>query len=81
MKSAIRARFDGKVFVPEEPVDLAEGERVLIQILSPVPSSSKAVTHEEIEAALEALRATAVSGANIPDEALRRENLYQDRGI
>ncbi|MEJ5252252.1 MAG: antitoxin family protein [Chthonomonadetes bacterium] len=86
MKVAIRARFDGEVFVPEEPVDLAEGERVLIQVLSPVPFAGKAVTPEEVEAVLAELRMTAlerfvsrgVSGVNLPDEALRRESIYED---
>ena len=33
----IKARFDGKVFVPEEPVELREGEEVLVE----VPSTSQ----------------------------------------
>lgn len=80
MKAAIRARFDGKVFVPEEPVDLPEGERVLIQVVAPSHSLHRAETPEQLEQLLDELRATAVPKVNIPDEVLRREHLYEDRG-
>jgi len=33
----IRAHFDGKVFVPDEPVDLPVGERVEIPVLPAEP--------------------------------------------
>lgn len=80
MKTAIRARYDGKVFVPDEPVDLPEGEEVLIQVLAPVRSSLGSRTPEQVEQVLDELRATAVRGVNIPEDALRRENLYHNRG-
>lgn len=75
MKTAIRAHFDGKVFVPEEPVDLPEGGKVIIQVLAPSRHLHKAETPEQFEQLLDELRVTAVTGVNIPDEALRREHL------
>lgn len=80
MKTAIRAHFDGKVFVPEEPVDLPEGEQVILQVLAPSHPVQRAKTPEQFEQLLDELRATTVPGVNIPDEALRREHLYHDRG-
>lgn len=32
--SDIKAHYDGKVFVPHEPVDLAEGEEVTLRVQS-----------------------------------------------
>lgn len=76
MKVAIRARFDGKVFVPEEPVDLAEGEEVWVFAVP--QATGKRVSKEEALTALERFVSRGVAGVNLPDEALRRENIYED---
>lgn len=82
MTVAVRARFDGKVFVPLEPVDLHEGEIGVFLISSgelPGPEYWEATRSDALKA-LQELVADAVD-AGVPDEALRRENLYEDRGL
>lgn len=36
---AIRAHFDGKVFVPDEPVGLLPGDRVVVQQVARTPDA------------------------------------------
>lgn len=88
----IRAHFDGKVIVPDEPVDWPINQPLSIQAV-PVdaPAASGAGSNEangtmpSVEVIAERLaKLRAISGrlasGGIPDEALRRENLYEDRG-
>jgi len=86
---AIRAHFDGKVIVPDEPVDLPVGAPLQVEFrlgsgLLPPPGEDR-LPPEEIKrrlAALKVLREMAVSGPLVADESLRRENLYEpDRGL
>ncbi len=81
MSVVIRVHFDGKTIVPDEPVDLPIGQTMEAEFRVPEPR----LASEEIERRLEALRnleAIAVKGAEIPLEALRRENLYEPpRGL
>ncbi len=81
MSVVIHAHFDGKTIVPDEPVDLPINEPLEFEFKPREPKLSD----DEIEQRLEALRrleATAVKGANIPLEALRRENMYEPpRGL
>ena len=37
MTRTIKVHFDGKVFVPDEPVDLPVGTQVEVHILAPAP--------------------------------------------
>jgi hypothetical protein len=74
----IKAHFDGKTFVPDEPVDLPAGEQVEI-IAASITDEESQWDPKKAKAALRRFRAGAISGLNIPDEALRRENLYEDR--
>ena len=39
--TTVRARFDGSVFVPEEPVQIAAGTVVELDIRTPTPETSK----------------------------------------
>jgi hypothetical protein len=86
MTRKARAHYDGTNLVLEEPVDLPVGESVQIEIISaPNGTPEPAIpvdnrTLEEKLAALEHLVSLAVPGVNIPDEALRRENMYGDDG-
>jgi len=72
----IRAHFDGKVFVPDESVDLPVDEPLIIQVevLRSLPVADPSVIEERLRK-LKAL-AGRFEGPTIPDEALRRENLY-----
>lgn len=75
----IRAHFDGKTLVLDEPVDLPINEPLefeLRQAPEQIPWDP-----EKAKEAVRRIAARAVHGLNIPDEALRRENLYEDRGL
>ena len=71
MSVVIRAHFDGKVIVPDEPVDLPVDE--------PLEFELKQGRSREREAAWQSLLASRVPGLQISDESLRRENFYEDR--
>lgn len=74
----IKAHYDGKTIVPDEPVDLPVNEPLEFELKQ---SSAEWVWDpERARKALKRLVSRAVD-ANIPLEALRRENLYEDRGV
>jgi predicted DNA-binding antitoxin AbrB/MazE fold protein len=75
MQKVIRARFSGRVIILEEPLDLPE-EQSLEVIIKCIPSEihSDAVSAQR---AWQEIKATAIRGLNIPNEALRRERLYE----
>ncbi len=77
MSVVIRAHFDGKTIVPDEPVDLPIDQPLEFELRP--PSGEVAWDPESAKAAV----ARIVSRARpigIPLEALRRENMYEDRG-
>lgn len=73
----IKAHFDGKTIVPDEPVDWPAGTPLTVEWAHPA-GVAPAPTVEERLAALDRLKSLAVKGINLPDEALRRENFYED---
>lgn len=81
MSVIIRVHFDGNTIVPEEPVDLPINQSVEAEFRIP----EARLSDDEIKrrrAALKRFAARAVKGVNIPDEALRRENMYEPpRGL
>ena len=74
----IRAHFDGKVIVPDEPVDLPVNQPLKVQ-LRPIAPQGATPAADRAREALDRLAARAIHGLRIPDEALRREHLYEDR--
>jgi hypothetical protein len=76
----VRVRFDGKVFVPEEPVDLPVGTQgIFLAATEPEQLQSYWVrTREDALRVLQNLVQRGLHGACIPDQALRRENLYHE---
>lgn len=77
----IRAHFDGKFIVPDEPVDLPINAPLNIEVRASDPSASPG--QGEIRrklAALESFANRAVGGTSIPAEMLRREHMYGDDG-
>jgi len=85
----LRAHFDGKVIVPDEPVDLPVGAPLEVEVRTPngvspqVAAAMEAAkdpsdTARRLEA-LERFVSFGVPGTNIPLEMLRREHLYDDR--
>ena len=78
---SIRAHFDGKVIVPDEPVDLPVNAALEVDVRPRLRSGrADEATVTRRLAALERFVARGVAGASIPDEALRRERLYSDNG-
>ena len=76
MSVVIRMRFDGKVFIPEDPVDVPLNEPLDFEYK---PQSAEAEHRKRADEAWERLKSRKVRGSSIPLEALRRENLYEDR--
>lgn len=78
MALTIRAHYDGKVFVPDEPVELPVNEMLELEVKSfgPLPKDAELSAKR---AALEQFLARPVQGAQISDESLRREHLYEER--
>jgi len=76
MHKVIRARFSGRVIIPEEPLELPEGQSLEV-IIKCLPSEA---CPESVDAqrAWQELKATAIKGLKIPDEALQREQLYEE---
>jgi len=79
----VRAHFDGKVIVPDEPVNLPLNTPLDVEV-KPANGSAHLPkpTDQQIRARLEALDrivSRGDNGATIPDETLRRERLYDDR--
>lgn len=74
----IRVHYDGKTIVPDEPVDLPVGEALEVEVRVVEPKLSAAEIKRR-RAALRRITSRAIPGLNIPDEALRRENMYEDR--
>jgi hypothetical protein len=78
MTLSIKAHFDGKVIVPDEAVDLPVNQPLEVQ-LTAVHDSSRMNSIQNRLQALDRFASLATKGATIPPEALRRENMYDDR--
>lgn len=75
MSVVARVHFDGKVIIPDEPVDLPVGESIEAEFrVSSPPEDRRRAT----QAAWEQFVACVVPGLNIPEDAFRRENMYED---
>lgn len=72
----LRAHFDGRVLIPDEPVDIPVNEPLTLQIST---NQTEPQIANSSDAAFERLLSRVVPNANIPAEALRRENLYESR--
>lgn len=81
MAIVIRAHFDGKTIVPDEPLDLPVDTPITAE-LTVVEPKLKAADIARRRAALRRFASHAVKGVDIPLEALRRESIYEpDRGL
>ena len=78
MSIIIRAHFDGKAIIPDEPVDLPIGEQLEAR-LTPIVGEHREADLKERQSAWERLKSRGVHGVDVPSEALRRENMYEDR--
>jgi hypothetical protein len=78
MRTQIRAHFDGRVIVPDEPLNLPVNEPLSVEV-SYTGSNSTPIPDEPTRtAALTRLFSRPVSGVDIPPDALRRESMYGD---
>ncbi len=80
MKQSFNAHFDGRVFVPDEPVDAPINTPLRLSLEngsneSSSGTSAHAARQREYLASITGI----VSGPPIDTESLRRENLYDDR--
>lgn len=79
MMRRIRAHFDGKVIVPDEPIDLPLHEPLTVQLSTVRPTNGRPSREVVAERRRRLARAVGcLSGPVIGPEALRRENLYDD---
>lgn len=78
MKTLIHARYDGKVLIPEEPLELREGQRVAVFLLE-LPLQAGGLSKEQKKDVLRRIVERGAKGIDLPDEALRRETIYEDR--
>lgn len=75
MVRTIRARYDGKVIIPEEPVEIPVNQSFHVQLVLPDPDVP-AISIEDRRAALERFLANPIHGLNLPESALTRESIY-----
>jgi hypothetical protein len=73
----LRAHFDGRVIVPDEPVNLPPNQPLTVQVS--LGSDKKKSDDSTADAAFDRLMSRAVPGTKITSESLRRESLYEDR--
>lgn len=82
----IRAHYDGKVIMPDETIKMPINQPLQFQIIEAAGENSNRDTcllskaeADTRKAALQCLLARSVRVPDIPLEALRRENMYEDR--
>lgn len=78
MSMIFKAHYDGINLIPDEPVDLPVN--VPLELEFKQPAEEPEWDPEKARRALTRVLSRAVD-ANIPLEALRRENMYEDRGV
>ena len=79
MSLSLRVRYDGRAFVPEQPVDIPSGQSFdadFREVRDPCVSPE---VIRQRKARLRAATGFIKSGAPMPGEALTRESLYEDR--
>lgn len=82
MADSIKAHFDGRVFVPDEPVNLRPGQAVQVRPEHNVhPNGDQPPSPDVIADRIRKIReyAGSVTAPVLPDDALRRENMYEER--
>src|SRR5438552_18683063 len=81
MPVTIRAHFNGTVIIPDETVNLPVDQPLVLEVKSLASAPELPADELTIAQRLERLAKASgrLSGPNIPAEALRRENLYEER--
>ena len=80
IRMTIRAHFDGKVIVPDEPLTLPTGTPLTIQIEQETFVPAERATMEQRKAAFEEFiaRAHARPVPSLTDEQISRDTIYED---
>ena len=78
MSVKIRAHYDGKVIIPDEPLNLPANVQVNAE-LEIIDQGEPDQVREYARRAWEEFKASPIQGLAISDESLRRENLYEER--
>ena len=76
MTISVRVHFDGKVLVPDEPLNLPIDQQ-FDAVLQALPEYN--IDDKEASAALERIKSRSIPGVSIPLEYLSREYIYEDR--
>ena len=77
----IRAHFDGRVLVPDQPVDLPLNQPLELEVTAVAGDRNGAADAAIIEERRRRLRASSgvLPGPELSDAALRRDSMYDDR--
>jgi len=79
MTVRIKGHFDGKMIVPDEPVDWPAGTPLIVEVYSSARNPPAPTLEERLDA-LHRIASRSCTSPGIPLEALRRENMYGDDG-
>jgi hypothetical protein len=74
----IRGHFDGRFIVPEQPVDLPINQPLDIEVTSSSGNGTDSASADQRVEKLKKFFSRPPLG-DVPPEALRRENLYDER--
>lgn len=79
-RMTIRAHFDGKVIVPDEPLALPAGTPLTVRVERETFVPAERATMEQRKAAFESFiaRARARPVPHLPDEAIGPDTIYED---
>ena len=78
MRLCIRAHFNGTVIVPDEPLEIPANRPLTVHVTVDPPPLDDAGQRRR-DAAIDRFLSKPVAGADIPNWALTREHLYDDR--
>ena len=80
MTLSIRAHFDGHTIVPDERIDLPINRPLVINVTMDADATTPPASAPQLRVeAIDRFLGSPVAGATLADDALDRENLYDDR--
>ncbi len=72
----IKAHFDGKVIVPDEPLDLPRGQRVTVHVDIDAAASSEGIEPPKAHSALQWMADHAVDDPSLPTDGSYQHDHY-----
>jgi hypothetical protein len=79
MGLTVRAHFDGRAIVPNKPLELPVNQRLEVELHLLEDSTAENTIEERLKRLANA--SGRIVEPSIPLEALRRENLYEERSL